>query len=118
MCSRKQAGHQQPVSTPGTGTTGGNRVHQHGASSPSAMAQPNDAPQRVQLLIGVPGGGRVRGPGKSLDDNSYGLNRKIQQDRNIMRTAFGLFAVKSRKILFRTFHERSADQSSDRRPEQ
>jgi len=29
---------------------GGRLMHQHGALSPAAMAQPNGAPQRAQLL--------------------------------------------------------------------
>jgi hypothetical protein len=48
MWSRRQAGHQQPTASCGTATAGGNAIHQHGALSPSAMAQLNVAPQRVQ----------------------------------------------------------------------
>jgi hypothetical protein len=55
MCCLRQAGHQQPAAAAGTGTTGGNCVHQHGASLPSAMAQPKRAPQRVQVLAAPPG---------------------------------------------------------------
>jgi hypothetical protein len=55
MCCLRQAGHQQPAAAAGTGTTGGNCVHQQGASLPSRMAQPNRAPQRVQVLAALPG---------------------------------------------------------------
>jgi hypothetical protein len=54
MCARRQAGHQQPASLPGTGTTGGIVVHQQGASHRSAMAQAKAAPQRVQSLMAQP----------------------------------------------------------------
>ena len=47
----RQAGHQQLASTPGTATTGGMETHQQGASSPSAIAQPKLAPQRLQILM-------------------------------------------------------------------
>jgi hypothetical protein len=48
----RQAGHQQPACAPGSGTAGGKVVHQQGSLPPSAIAQPNEAPQRVQILIG------------------------------------------------------------------
>jgi len=51
MWARRQAGHQQPTASCGTGTAGGSAVHQQGAGLPSRMAQPNSAPQRVQTLI-------------------------------------------------------------------
>jgi hypothetical protein len=51
MCWRRQAGHQHAAVSPGTGTTGGNSVHQHGASRPSAIEQPNSVPQRVHVLM-------------------------------------------------------------------
>ena len=51
MCARRQAGHQQPTVSCGTATAGGKVVHQHGAEAPSVIAQPNWAPQRVQILI-------------------------------------------------------------------
>jgi hypothetical protein len=51
MCCFRQAGHQQAASAPGTGTIAGNSVHQQGPAPPSIMAQPNAAPQRVQVLI-------------------------------------------------------------------
>jgi hypothetical protein len=69
MWSSRQAGHQHPVAAAspaawadadadgdvavaaGTGTTGGRRVHQHGASLPSTIPQPKPAPQRLQMLI-------------------------------------------------------------------
>jgi hypothetical protein len=54
MCARRQAGHQQPASMPGTGTTGGKAVHQQGPSAASAMAQPKAAPQRVHRLMAQP----------------------------------------------------------------
>jgi hypothetical protein len=54
MCCFRHCGHQQRASTPGIGTTGGSSVHQHGALPPSAIAQPNSAPQRVHLLIEQP----------------------------------------------------------------
>ena len=60
MCNFRQAGHQQPASTPGTGTTGGSSVHQQGPALPSAMAQPKLAPQRVQVLRApFPGHGEI-----------------------------------------------------------
>jgi hypothetical protein len=51
MWRARQAGHQQAAASPGTGTTAGRRVHQHGSALASAIAQPNSAPQRVQMLI-------------------------------------------------------------------
>lgn len=51
MCARRQASHQHPTASAGTGTAGGNAVHQQGPGAPSAIAQPNRAPQRVQVLI-------------------------------------------------------------------
>jgi hypothetical protein len=56
----RQAGHQQEASTPGTGTIGGNSVHQQGPAAPSTMAQPKLAPQRVQVLMAP-----FQGKGKS-----------------------------------------------------
>jgi hypothetical protein len=55
MCCCRQAGHQQVAGAPGTGTTAGSAVHQHGASPPSAIVQANVAPQRVQVLMRPPG---------------------------------------------------------------
>jgi hypothetical protein len=52
ICRCRQAGHQQPACSPGSGTAGGKVVHQQGSLPPSAIAQPNGAPQRVQILIG------------------------------------------------------------------
>jgi len=54
MCARRQAGHQQLASIPGTGTAGGSSVHQQGPVLPSTMAQPKLAPQRLQVLIVLP----------------------------------------------------------------
>jgi hypothetical protein len=54
MCARRQAGHQQLASMPGTGTTDGKAVHQQGPSAPSAMAQPKAAPQRLHWLMAQP----------------------------------------------------------------
>lgn len=51
MWLSRQDGHQQPAFAPGTGTTAGSFVHQHGSMPPSAMAQPKVAPQRVHLFI-------------------------------------------------------------------
>jgi hypothetical protein len=51
ICNLRQAGHQQAAALPGTGTTGGNSVHQQGPAPPSTMAQPKLAPQRVQVLM-------------------------------------------------------------------
>ncbi|MEM8512470.1 hypothetical protein RCH14_001786 [Massilia sp. MP_M2] len=51
MWARRHAGHQQPTASCGTATAGGNAMHQHGALSPSAIAQLNEAPQRVQLFM-------------------------------------------------------------------
>jgi hypothetical protein len=54
ICCSRQAGHQHPAASPagGSATTGGRRVHQQGASAlPSTIAQPNSAPQRVQVLM-------------------------------------------------------------------
>ncbi|CUI06409.1 hypothetical protein BN2497_7595 [Janthinobacterium sp. CG23_2] len=53
ICALRQAGHQQAAAPPSTGTatTGGSSVHQHGPAVPSAMAQPNCAPQRLQVLM-------------------------------------------------------------------
>ncbi len=56
MCAFRQAGHQQAADSPGTGTAGGKAVHQHGSAAPSAIAQPNAAPQRLQVLMPPPGG--------------------------------------------------------------
>jgi hypothetical protein len=49
----RHAGHQQAAACPATGTatTGGISVHQHGPSLPSTIAQPNSAPQRLQVLM-------------------------------------------------------------------
>jgi hypothetical protein len=56
ICSFRQAGHQHPaaLSEAGTATTGGMLTHQHGASRPSAMAQPKLAPQRLHVLMVFP----------------------------------------------------------------
>lgn len=53
ICAFRHAGHQHAAapSWAGTATTGGRSVHQHGPSLPSAMAQPNWAPQRLQVLM-------------------------------------------------------------------
>ncbi|WP_426173257.1 hypothetical protein [Massilia sp. TWR1-2-2] len=55
MCCRRQAGHQQAAGAPGTGTTAGSALHQHGAAAPPAIAQANVAPQPVQVLMRPPG---------------------------------------------------------------
>jgi hypothetical protein len=54
-------------------------VHQHGALPPSAIAQPNSAPQRVQVLIAPP-----FAVGKLIGKDSYTNHlteapKKIQQ---------------------------------------
>jgi hypothetical protein len=54
MCRLRQAGHQQAAGCPGTGTAAGKAVHQHGWSPPSAIAQANAAPQRLQRLMPFP----------------------------------------------------------------
>ena len=53
ICARKQAWHQQPVAAPaGSGTAGGNVVHQHGPlADGSNWPQLNGAPQSVQRLM-------------------------------------------------------------------
>ena len=134
ICAFRQAGHQHAVSaaTPvplagtaavatfGTGTTGGNCVHQHGPSPPSAMAQPKAAPQRLQRLIALP---RDRVPVSCVISSKHssaailgGSHNKIQQDRHIMPAGVGVLPVKSPPLLFRTLHERSVDQPEDRGP--
>jgi acetylglutamate kinase len=77
--------------------TGGSFVHQHGSAPPSAIAQPNCAPQRVQMLIKIPG---VVTIANDLSGHVNGSNQKIQQDRPIMRTGPARLPVKSRQILF------------------
>ncbi len=69
MWARRQAGHQQPAASCGTGTAGGKAVHQHGSELPSTIAQLNSAPQRVQTLTLSP----------SVPISSHQAN-KIQQD--------------------------------------
>jgi len=62
MWRRRQAGHQHAAAGAdadadagagaGTGTTAGSAVHQQGwPSPPSAIAQPNTAPQRAHTLM-------------------------------------------------------------------
>ena len=60
MWARRQASHQQAWASEGTATAGGSAVHQHSSPAPSAIAQPNSAPQRVQVLIVHPRVGRGR----------------------------------------------------------
>jgi hypothetical protein len=86
ICCARQAGHQHPAASPagGNATTGGKRVHQHGAPSlPSTMAQPNAAPQRVQILMRCL---RLVYPYVS---NLNGEHQKIQHEASIMPTAAG-----------------------------
>jgi len=67
----------------GTGTTGGNAVHQHGPSPPSAIAQPKDAPQRVQVLMAQPAE-IVNGTWKdSWPAHLNGARKKLQQEVSI-----------------------------------
>jgi len=77
----------------GNATTGGKRVHQHGAPSlPSTMAQPNVAPQRVQVLmrrlqiVAEVAGWRVLYP---YVIHINGEHQKIQHGAPIMPTAAG-----------------------------
>jgi hypothetical protein len=56
MCCFRQAGHQQLApGADGTGTAGGNAVHQQGSAgaegSASFMPHENCAPQREQVLM-------------------------------------------------------------------
>jgi hypothetical protein len=51
MCCARHDGHQHPAAPAGTGTAGGSCVHQQGSLLPSAIAHPNEAPQRVHVLI-------------------------------------------------------------------
>lgn len=51
MYACRQTGHQQPTASLGTATAGGSNVHQQGSCEPFSIAQPNAAPQRVQVLI-------------------------------------------------------------------
>jgi len=88
----RQAGHQQPTASLGTATAGGSNVHQHGSCEPFSIAQPNAAPQRVQVLIGVFPNGPVTqlwhtswrdvsdAAGFSWPEYSSDCCNKIQQD--------------------------------------
>ena len=53
MWDVRQARHQQPAASSGSGTAAGSAVHQHGSPVRSAMAQEKMAPQRVHSLIDV-----------------------------------------------------------------
>jgi hypothetical protein len=83
LCCSRQAGHQQPAALPtgGTVVTGGKRVHQQGALPPSAMAQPNAAPQRVQVLM--------KAPLYPYVIHLNGARQKIQYRLSIMPTLTG-----------------------------
>jgi hypothetical protein len=100
----RQAGHQQAAGCPGTGKAAGNSVHQHGPARPSAIAQPNRAPQRLQVLMGpvLYKAATKRGSGwwawRSYPGYISGTGIKIQQDRHIMDTALARKAVKFFKI--------------------
>jgi hypothetical protein len=81
-------------------------VHQHGRSPPSAIAQPNGAPQRLQVLMAPAAllykAATKRGHGwwawRSYPGYISGTGIKIQQDRHIMDTALACKAVKFVKI--------------------
>jgi hypothetical protein len=88
-CSR-QEGHQQAAFAPGTATTGGSLVHQHGSSEPSAIAQPNWAPQRVHMLMKMTLNDgedtRIVTIVNVCTGHVNGSNQNFQQDSHIMRT--------------------------------
>jgi hypothetical protein len=53
MCASRQARHQQPAASCGTGTAAGNAVHQQASPVCWAIPHENAAPQRVQVLAGI-----------------------------------------------------------------